>query len=70
MAPELSLTPQTIDRFSSRFPGQVAVQHSGLSAGERFDQWWRIKEGGYGVTIGARRRRLCAPAGPGADSHR
>ena len=54
MAPELSLTPQTIDRFSSRFPGQVAVQHSGLSAGERFDQWWRIKEGGYGVTIGAR----------------
>ena len=54
MAPELSLTPQTIDRFSSRFPGQVAVQHSGLSAGERFDQWWRIKDGGYGVTIGAR----------------
>ena len=54
MAPELSLTPQTIDRFSRRFPGKVAVQHSGLSAGERFDQWWRIKEGGYGVTIGAR----------------
>ena len=54
MAPELSLTPQTIDRFSRRFPGQVAVQHSGLSAGERFDQWWRIKEGDYGVTIGAR----------------
>ena len=54
MAPELSLTPQTIDRFSRRFPGKVAVQHSGLSAGERFDQWWRIKEGDYGVTIGAR----------------
>ena len=54
MAPELSLTPQTIERFSRRFPGQVAVQHSGLSAGERFDQWWRIKGGEYGVTIGAR----------------
>lgn len=54
IVPELSLTPQTIERFSSRFPGQVAVQHSGLSPGERFDQWWRIKEGAYGVAIGAR----------------
>ena len=54
LAPELALTPQTIDRFSRRFPGQVAVQHSGLSAGERFDQWWRIRDGGYGVAIGAR----------------
>ena len=54
LAPELALTPQTIDRFSRRFPGQVAVQHSGLSPGERFDQWWRIKEGRYGVAIGAR----------------
>ena len=54
IVPELSLTPQTIERFSQRFPGQVAVQHSGLSPGERFDQWWRIREGAYGVTIGAR----------------
>ena len=54
LAPELALTPQTIDRFSRRFPGQVAIQHSGLSPGERFDQWWRIREGRYGVAIGAR----------------
>ena len=54
MVPELSLTPQTIERFGQRFPGQVAVLHSGLSAGERFDQWWRIQNGDYGVVIGAR----------------
>jgi primosomal protein N' (replication factor Y) len=54
MVPELSLTPQTIERFGSRFSGQVAVLHSGLSQGEHFDQWWRIREGGYGVVIGSR----------------
>ena len=54
MVPEISLTPQTIKRFGSRFPGQVAVLHSGLSPGERFDQWWRIREGDYGVVIGSR----------------
>jgi len=54
MVPELSLTPQTIERFGSRFPGQVAVLHSGLSRGEHFDQWWRIQEGNYGVVIGSR----------------
>ncbi|MBF8267331.1 MAG: primosomal protein [Dehalococcoidia bacterium] len=54
MVPELSLTPQTIERFSRRFPGQVAVLHSGLSPGEHFDQWWRIREGEYGVVIGSR----------------
>ncbi|MBI4282033.1 MAG: primosomal protein N' [Chloroflexi bacterium] len=54
MVPELSLTPQTIERFGRRFPGQVALLHSGLSAGEHFDQWWRIQEGRYGVVIGSR----------------
>ena len=54
MVPELSLTPQTIERFGRRLPGQVAVLHSGLSQGEHFDQWWRIQEGGYGVVIGSR----------------
>ena len=54
MVPELSLAPQTIERFGQRFPGQVAVLHSGLSAGERFDQWWRIQNGDYGVVIGSR----------------
>ena len=54
LVPELSLTPQTIERFGRRFPGQVAVLHSGLSRGEHFDQWWRIHDGDYGVAIGSR----------------
>ena len=54
MVPEISLTPQTVERFASRFPGNVAVLHSGLSDGERFDQWWKIKAGDYGIVIGSR----------------
>ncbi len=54
MVPEISLTPQTVERFASRFPGNVAVLHSGLSNGERFDQWWKIKAGEYGVVVGSR----------------
>ena len=45
LVPEISLTPQTIDRFVGRFGDLVAVLHSRLSYGERFDQWRRIKEG-------------------------
>ena len=54
LVPEISLTPQMVARFTARFPGQVAVLHSGLSPGEQFDQWWRIKEGAYPVVIGPR----------------
>ena len=54
MVPEISLTPQTVGRFMSRFPGKVSVLHSGLSDGERYDQWWGIWEGRYNVVIGAR----------------
>ena len=54
MVPELALTPQTVDRFERRFPGQVAVLHSGLSRGEHFDQWWGVRDGGYGIVIGSR----------------
>lgn len=54
LVPEIALTFQTIERFASRFPGKVAVLHSGLSDGERFDQWWKIKRGQYGVVIGSR----------------
>ena len=54
LVPEIALTHQTIERFAGRFPGQVAVLHSGLSAGERFDQWWKIKHGEYGVVVGSR----------------
>ena len=54
LVPEIALTHQTVERFASAFPGQVAVLHSGLSAGERFDQWWKIRRGEYGVVIGSR----------------
>ncbi len=54
LVPEISLTPQTLERFESRFPGRVAVLHSRLSPGERFDQWIGILEGRYPVVVGAR----------------
>src|SRR4030042_1877027 len=54
LVPEIALTPQTIERFESRFQGRVAVIHSGLSLGEQFDEWHRIKEGGCDVVIGPR----------------
>jgi primosomal protein N' (replication factor Y) len=54
LVPEISLTPQTISRFKARFNDQVAVLHSGLSAGERFDEWRRIKVGRAKIAIGAR----------------
>ncbi|MGM0501584.1 MAG: primosomal protein N' [Bacillota bacterium] len=54
LVPEISLTPQTIARFKSRFCDQIAVLHSGLSAGERFDEWRRIKNDEAKIVIGAR----------------
>ncbi|MFC1948059.1 primosomal protein N' [Chloroflexota bacterium] len=54
LVPEISLTPQTIERFASRFPGRVAILHSQLSLGERYDEWRRIREGQADVVIGPR----------------
>ncbi|MFO8101364.1 MAG: primosomal protein N' [Dehalococcoidia bacterium] len=54
LVPEISLTPQTIERFASRFPNRVAVLHSRLSPGEQFDEWYRIREGRFDVVIGSR----------------
>lgn len=54
LVPEIALTPQTIQRFASRFPGRVAVLHSKLSSGEQFDEWQRIKNGEFDVVIGSR----------------
>jgi primosomal protein N' (replication factor Y) len=54
LVPEISLTHQVVDRFRARFGGQVAVLHSGLSSGERFDQWRAIREGRVPIAIGAR----------------
>ncbi len=54
LVPEISLTPQTIERFAARFPNRVAVLHSQLSLGEQFDEWQRIRNGEFDVVIGAR----------------
>ena len=54
MAPEIALTHQTVERFASRFPGKVAVLHSGLTAGQRFDQWWKVRRGEHDIVIGSR----------------
>lgn len=54
LVPEISLTPQMLNRFTSRFPNQVAVLHSGLSDGEKFDEWQRIFSGEAKVVLGAR----------------
>jgi len=54
LVPEIALTRQTVERLASRFPGRVAVFHSGLSPGEQLDEWQRIAEGDCDVVIGAR----------------
>ncbi len=54
LVPEIALTPQTIQRFAGRFPGRVAVLHSRLTAGERFDEWRRIRRGVADVVVGSR----------------
>ncbi|NMB45857.1 MAG: primosomal protein N' [Firmicutes bacterium] len=54
LVPEIALTPQTVRRFKARFGERVAVLHSALSPGERFDEWRRIRSGGADIAVGAR----------------
>ncbi len=54
MVPEIALTPQTVQRFVSRFGNRIAVLHSALSDGERYDEWHRIRSGEARVVIGPR----------------
>jgi primosomal protein N' (replication factor Y) (superfamily II helicase) len=54
LIPEISLTPQLIDRLGARFPGRVGILHSALTGAERWSQWWRIARGDVDVVIGAR----------------
>ncbi|PKB71708.1 MAG: primosomal protein N' [SAR202 cluster bacterium Io17-Chloro-G6] len=54
LVPEISLTPQTLERVNAWFPGRVAVMHSRLTARQQFDQWWDIREGKYDVVVGPR----------------
>lgn len=61
LVPEIALTPQMLRTFSSHFGDDIAVLHSSLSAGERLDEWRRIKNGVAGVVIGTR-SAIFAPA--------
>lgn len=54
LVPEIALTPQTVRRFQSRFPGQVGLVHSQLSQGERYDTWRRARSGLISVVVGPR----------------
>ncbi|MDR6227229.1 primosomal protein N' [Desmospora profundinema] len=54
LVPEISLTPQMVRRFKGRFGERVAVLHSGLSDGERYDEWRKIRQGEAQVVVGAR----------------
>lgn len=54
LVPEISLTPQVTNRFIARFGDQVAILHSGLSDGEKYDQWRKIERGEAQVVVGAR----------------
>lgn len=54
LVPEISLTPQAVDRYRQRLGERVAVLHSGLTPAERVEAWWSLKEGRMAVALGAR----------------
>lgn len=54
LVPEIALTPQMVGHLRARFADLVAIIHSGLSAGERFDEWNRLKKGEAKIVVGAR----------------
>jgi len=54
LVPEIALTAQLVRRFAARFPGKLAVLHSGLSLGERYDEWRRLRRGEAMLAIGSR----------------
>ena len=54
LIPEISLTPQLIDRLKARFPGRVGILHSALTGAERWAHWWQIARGNVDVVVGAR----------------
>jgi len=54
LVPEISLTPQTVERFRARFGDMVSVLHSGLSDGERYDEWTKVNDSKVKIVVGAR----------------
>jgi primosomal protein N' (replication factor Y) len=65
MVPEISLTPQMVERVAGRFPGRVAVLHSKLSPGERVDEWQRIRHGEVDIVVGPRSALFAPLPNPG-----
>jgi len=65
LVPEISLTPWPVKYLTALFPGRVAVLHSGLSDGERYDEWNRIKNGKVDIVIGARSAIFAPLKNPG-----
>ena len=65
LVPEIALTPQVAALFRARFGSRVAIQHSGLSDGERHDQWHRIRRGDVDVVVGTRSAVFAPLARPG-----
>jgi len=65
LVPEIALTPQTVQRFAARFGKRIAVLHSALSEGERFDEWHRIRSGKADVVIGPRSALFAPVKKPG-----
>ncbi len=62
LVPEIGLAAQAVERFSSRFPGRVALLHSGLSGGQQLDEWERVQIGASDIVVGPR-SALFAPLG-------
>jgi primosomal protein N' (replication factor Y) len=65
LVPEIALTPAMASAFRARFSSRVAIQHSGLSDGERHDQWHRIRRGDVDVVVGTRSAVFAPLARPG-----
>ena len=65
LVPEIALAAQTVQRVVARFPNQVAVWHSDLSLGERFDTWQRVRAGELPVVVGARSALFAPVPNPG-----
>ena len=66
LVPEIALTPQTVSRFRQAFGDLVAVLHSGLSQGERFDAWRQLRSGAKRIAVGARSAVFAPVSSPGA----
>ena len=70
LVPEIALTPQTVDRFRAVFGDKIAVLHSALSDGERYDEWLALREGRKRIAVGARSAIFAPLAQPRRDRRR